>query len=67
MDRIILKASEGIILTDGEIYGREIGLAEGETGTHFYEVPESEISLFEEAETEDYQESLLELGVEAND
>ena len=67
MNRVILKASEGMILIDGEIYGREIGLAEGEDGSQFYEIPESEMPLFEEAEPEDYKESLLEFGVDVND
>lgn len=38
MERIVLKASEGKILTNGEIYGKEIFLANGEDETKFYEI-----------------------------
>ena len=66
MDRVILKATDGMIYTDGEIYGREIYLSEGEDGSQFYEIPESDISLFEEATPEDYQSALSQLGVDVN-
>lgn len=36
--RKILKASEGKILTDGEIYGTTIFLAEGKNGEDFCEI-----------------------------
>ena len=38
MSRKILKASEGKILTNGEIYGSEIYLAEGMDESSFYEI-----------------------------
>lgn len=41
-ERTILYADEGMILTDGEIYGREIFLAEGMTAENFREIPEAE-------------------------
>ena len=63
MDRVILKANEGMILTDGKIYGRELYLAEGIDGSQFYEIPESEMPSEEEATIEDYQEALAEFGV----
>lgn len=40
--RKILKASEGKILTDGEIYGTTIFLAEGKSGENFYEISAEE-------------------------
>jgi hypothetical protein len=43
--RMILYADAGMVLTDGETYGREILLAEGVTAENFYEVPEA---LYEE-------------------
>lgn len=37
-----IKASEGMILTNGEIYGTEIFLAEGVDSSSFHEIPLSE-------------------------
>lgn len=61
-----IKASEGHILTNGEIYGRKIYLAEGMDASDFYEITEEEynaISDSEEATEEDYQKALTDLGV----
>lgn len=40
--RTSIKASEGMILTNGEIYGTEIFLAEGVDSSSFHEIPLSE-------------------------
>ena len=37
--RTSIKAKEGYILTNGEIYGSEIFLAEGIRAEDFYEIP----------------------------
>ena len=61
--RKVIKASEGHLITNGEIYGRTIYLAEGVDESTFYEIPESEIPNLEEADIDDYKESLSRLGV----
>ncbi len=40
--RTSIKAKEGYILTNGEIYGSEIFLAEGMSAEDFYEIPREE-------------------------
>lgn len=40
--RKIIYADEGKILTNGEIYGRQIYLAEGVSETDFHEITEAE-------------------------
>lgn len=40
--RTVLYADKGKILTDGEIYGRQIFLAVGEDASRYYEIPEVE-------------------------
>lgn len=69
MERRILKASSGMILTDGEIYGTTIYLGEGVDESTFYEIPESEIPNIEEseAEIEDYMSALSRLGVDIDE
>ena len=44
--RKIIKASEGYILTNGEVYGRTIYLAEGEDDSAFYEITDKEYEEF---------------------
>lgn len=64
--RKIIEATEGHILTNGEIFGRTIYLAEGESGEGFYEITEeeyNEIQESEEATADDYQAALSRLGV----
>ncbi len=40
--KTILYADEGMILTNGEIYGKVIYLAEGASENNFYEITEDE-------------------------
>lgn len=63
--RKVIKASKGNYLTDGEIYGRTIYLAEGMDESAFYEITEEELEAIQaEADTEDYKEALQKLGVD---
>ena len=64
--RKVIEASEGHILTNGEVFGRIIYLAEGESGEDFYEITDEEYNALQEAEeatAEDYQAALRSLGV----
>lgn len=40
--RIKLTASEGMVLTDGENYGKEVFLAEGADASAWYEITDAE-------------------------
>ena len=46
MSRLILNASEGKVLTDGQIYGVKIYLADGRSADEFYEVTVEEYEEF---------------------
>lgn len=47
--RTILYADDGKVLTDGEIYGKIIYLAEGVSEGDFYEIPDVEYAEIEKA------------------
>ena len=78
MDRIELFANEGMILTNGTIYGRQIILADGMDSTIFYEITEEEYNAlieennemvevdngFNQVSEDDYQNALRDMGVE---
>ena len=42
MERIVLRASDDMILTDGTIFGRKIYLEVGRSPDDFYEITEEE-------------------------
>ena len=72
MARTSIKATEGHILTNGEIYGSEIFLAEGMTADNFHEITMEEYEAIMEADDplspdkateEDYLSALAKLGV----
>lgn len=42
-ERIVLYAEEGMVLTDGEHYGKQIFLADGASADNYREIPESEM------------------------
>lgn len=52
MERKIIKASEGMVLTDGNIFGRTIYLADGLSESDFYEITREEYEKMIESEVE---------------
>ena len=42
MERVILTANDGMVLTDGEVYGKEIYLADGASTDAFHEITDAE-------------------------
>lgn len=50
MKRTVLTASEGMFLTDGEIYGTKIFLAEGRSAAEFHEITVEEYEKLMEQE-----------------
>lgn len=50
-ERIVLTAKEGMILTNGKIYGTEIFLAEGLKADDFREIPIEEYKTATQTET----------------
>lgn len=65
-ERKVLYAEEGMILTNGKNYGKEIYLAENADDTAYYSITEeeyNEIVNSEQAEEADYIASLERLGV----
>ena len=48
--RIVLKADEGKILTDGIFYGRTVMLGEGRTVDEFHEITKEEYEKIEKEE-----------------
>lgn len=43
MDRIVLTASEGMLLTNGEIYATRLELGVWDSPDNYWEVPASEV------------------------
>lgn len=72
MEKQILIADEGMVLTDGEVYGTRISLGVGRYPAEFYQITKAEYDKIMEYETSeadeateaDYQAALQEFGVE---
>ena len=54
----VIKADEGKILTDGEVFGRVIYLAKGRNADEFYEITEAEYEEIQKQDEADTEENL---------
>ena len=66
MERIKLVASEGMVLTDGENFGRVVYPSSDDNAENWYEITAEEAVKRmngDEATDEDYQSALREMGV----
>ena len=69
MSRLKLKATDGMVYTNGETYGRVVYLGDGDSVDNWYEITEAEYEERTATDTEDiateadYQAALRELGV----
>ena len=52
MSRLKMKATDGMILTNGETYGVEVYLGSGDSPDNWWEIPEEEYREKMEAEAE---------------
>ena len=71
MERIVLTASQGMVYTDGEVGGKKVYLAEGQSADGWYEVAQDlfvaaleQGGCVSEANGADYQAALREFGVD---
>lgn len=67
MERKIIKASDGMVLTNGNIYGRTIYLAEGLNESDFYEITEDEFKKHKPKKQKFLWKNKLKKGVEKCD
>ena len=70
MSRVKLVATEGMIYTNGESYGRTVFLGTGDSPDNWHEIAEADYEARMESESEedsateaDYQAALREMGV----
>lgn len=57
MDRVKLIATDGMVLTNGETYGKEVFLGTGDSTDNWWEITEEEYSKIAEEETATYEET----------
>ena len=56
MERIILTAKDGMVFTNGEVYGKTIFLAEGESAEGWREITEEEYQATLESEDAEWND-----------
>lgn len=56
MNRVILKATEGMVYTNGEIYGSVVYLGNGDSPENWYQITETEAIHKMEQEAKQYED-----------
>ena len=56
---VTIYADEGKVLTNGEVYGTTISLAEGETAEDFYEITKAEHNEILQKEAEQHNHEIV--------
>lgn len=54
MERVIIKASEGKMLTNGDIYAKEIALGNWDSADNYVEITNEEYEVIMKVTTEEY-------------
>ena len=61
MERIVLTANDGMVLTNGEIYGKEIYLGAGTDPNSYHEITEAEYEAIKAQKEKEWLERYGEL------
>lgn len=68
MEIVVLTADEGMVLTDGQVFGKIIHLGSNRSASEFWQITQAEYDVIMNAEEEmateeDYRAALSEFGV----
>ena len=59
----VITPDEGMTLTNGETYSKKVYLGIYDSPSNWHEIPDEDVPTQEEAEAQDYESALNEMGV----